>query len=124
MTFLKSFIAASAFVLAGTSMAVATPGGLQACGGQRTVEQKPVTDAMQVVSVPVDGMTCGGCAQSIANSLLDLKGIARADIQHEKKLATITYDPAAITVDAIVAAIKKTGYKPGAPSKPSKARQA
>lgn len=109
--------------LAMAATASATPP--EACGGQRVMKPEPiVTKTMKVVAIPVSGMTCDGCAWQIANALEDITGIAKATVTHASKTATVMFEPGQISIEAIIAAIKKTGYRTGEPGKAAPARQA
>ena len=58
------------------------------------------------VKFNVDGMTCGGCALSARLVLEKLDGVIKAEVNYEKKLAVVTYDPAKITPEKMIAALK------------------
>lgn len=56
-------------------------------------------------------MTCGGCVIGVRKVLTRLPGVLKADVIYEKNRAVVTYDPAAVTVEQMVAAIATLGYK-------------
>jgi copper chaperone CopZ len=55
-------------------------------------------------------MHCGNCAMHIDGAVEDLPGVARCDANYAKGRAKVTYDPARVTLEAIVAAIQAAGY--------------
>ena len=63
------------------------------------------------VTLRVDGMTCGGCVIGVRKVLTRLPGVRKADVTYERQRAVVTYDPAKVTVDRMIAAIAKLGYK-------------
>jgi copper chaperone len=57
-------------------------------------------------------MTCGGCSKAIKTLVSKVDGVASVDASHDTKVVTVTTtspDASAPLVDAITAAIKKTG---------------
>jgi len=65
---------------------------------------------MKTVTLNVAGMTCGGCVYSVRKVLTRLPGVSKADVSYEQSRAVVTYNPAAVTVGKMVAAIKTLGY--------------
>jgi mercuric ion binding protein len=63
------------------------------------------------VTLRVEGMTCGGCAIGVRKVLTRLEGVRKAEVSYEKRRAIVTYDPAKVTVQQMIAAIKTLGYK-------------
>ncbi|HSP89599.1 MAG TPA: heavy metal translocating P-type ATPase, partial [Vicinamibacterales bacterium] len=64
----------------------------------------------EAVSLPVTGMTCSACAANIERALKKLPGIGDAGVNYATNRATVTFDPAVLTVPAIVEAIRDVGY--------------
>lgn len=75
---------------------VSTPGG-------------PVGIATEVV-IPVEGMTCLTCELTIESGLKRLPGVIHADANAAQQTVAVSYDPAHVTVDGLMAAITKMGY--------------
>ena len=67
-------------------------------------------DAAEAVSLPVTGMTCAACAANIERALKKLPGVDAAGVNYATNRATVTFDPAVLTVPAIVEAIRDVGY--------------
>jgi len=61
--------------------------------------------APDAISLPVTGMTCAACAANIERALKRLPGIDAAGVNYATNRATVTFDPAVLTVPAIVASI-------------------
>jgi len=59
----------------------------------------------------VEGMTCGGCEASVQLTVKRLDGVEAVEASHTEKRATVTYDAAKVTPQAIVEAIEKLGYE-------------
>ena len=72
--------------------------------------QVPATRTKTVI-FNVQGMTCGGCVYGVRKVLTRLPGVSKADVTYEESRAVVTYDPTAVTVAQMTAAIKTLGYK-------------
>lgn len=64
----------------------------------------------KTVRLSVEGMTCGGCSIGTKKVLTRLPGVTKAEVSYEKKEAVVTYDPAKVTVEQMIGAIKTLGY--------------
>jgi len=58
----------------------------------------------------VDGMSCGGCVNSVTRAVSQLPGVQRVEVSLETKAAIVEYDGAAVNPAAIVAAIEAAGF--------------
>lgn len=65
----------------------------------------------RTVTLRVEGMTCGGCVIGVRKVLTKLDGVSRAEVSYENQLAVVTYDPAKVTVERMIAAIRTLGYR-------------
>src|SRR5437868_1443818 len=61
-------------------------------------------------TLPIIGMTCANCAATIERNVRKLPGIAEANVNLANERLSVSYDPAAITHDDIVARVRKAGY--------------
>jgi len=68
------------------------------------------TTSATTVSLPVTGMTCAACARTIQVTLADTPGVDKADVNFATGRATVVFDPAAVGVDELVAAVRDVGY--------------
>lgn len=66
---------------------------------------------MPTVALEISGMSCGGCARSIANVLKSLEGVATADVSFDQGRAVVDYDAAKTSADSIKRAIAEAGYE-------------
>jgi copper chaperone len=64
----------------------------------------------------VNGMSCGGCVQSVTKAIARLPGVRNVDVSLEKKAATVEYDDAIVEPAAIIAAIEAAGFDAAANS--------
>jgi copper chaperone CopZ len=60
----------------------------------------------------VTGMTCGGCERALRRAVGQLPGVQSVVASHGESAATVTYDEAVVTPEAIAAAIRDAGYTP------------
>ena len=65
----------------------------------------------KIATFHVDGMTCGGCVIGVRKVLTRLDGVERAEVSYEGQRAVVTYDPAKVTIEQMIAAIGTLGYK-------------
>ena len=63
------------------------------------------------VTLKIDGMTCGGCVIGVRRVLTRLDGVRSAEVSYENQRALVIYDPAKVTVEQMIAAIKTLGYE-------------
>ena len=75
-----------------------------------------VKDGLASVVIPVEGMTCFTCEFSVESGVKKLPGIVSVDAKTSERAAHVSYDPTKVTLDAIIAAINKTGYTATRPS--------
>jgi len=67
---------------------------------------------MRTFSLPISGMTCGGCVTSATKALQSVSGVQRVQVSLEERAALITADDRTSDV-ALDAALIKVGFKPG-----------
>jgi len=68
------------------------------------------TGTLQTIRIPVSGMTCAACQSRVQGTLQKQEGVAVASVNLMMKSATVTYNPAAVSPNRLVAAIRETGY--------------
>jgi mercuric ion binding protein len=76
---------------------------------------EPATEALpaeatKVATIQVEGMTCGGCAIGVRTALKRLDGVAKAEVSYEDERAIVTFDPAKVSTDRMLEAIREFGY--------------
>jgi mercuric ion transport protein len=67
--------------------------------------------ALTSVIIPVKGMTCFSCELTVESSLKHLPGVQQVDAKATEQAAHVRYDPAQIEVNALVAAINRSGFQ-------------
>lgn len=75
----------------------------------------PKPTEMRTVTVPVDGMICMVCAGSVKNGLKAVHGVQNAEVNLEKRYATIQFENGKVSEDELTRVITKLGYKAGVP---------
>ena len=68
------------------------------------------TSPLETVRIPVTGMTCAACSSRVQRMLQKAPGVNEAAVNLMMKSATITFDPATTTADALIEVIRETGY--------------
>src|SRR5690606_8229760 len=62
------------------------------------------------ITIPVTGMTCAACSGREQRTLSKQPGVAEAAVNLMLANATVVYDPSQTSVEALVEAIRATGY--------------
>lgn len=65
---------------------------------------------MRTIAIPINGMTCGGCAGTVRYALAKVAGVVHAHV--EVGAATIMYDPAHTNDEALRGVITQAGFEP------------
>jgi len=65
---------------------------------------------LQEVVLPITGMTCTGCTNSVRRILLAVPGISSASVSLETHSATVACDPAQASREAIARALDEGGF--------------
>jgi copper-(or silver)-translocating P-type ATPase len=65
---------------------------------------------LEIVSFPIEGMTCASCVNRITRFLSKVEGVSEANVNLASESATVRYDPASLTVADLVAAVDAAGY--------------
>ncbi len=68
---------------------------------------------METLNIPILGMTCMGCVGSVKRVLGGIAGVASAEVMLTPGSATVTYDPAKTSPEALKAAVTEAGYDVG-----------
>ncbi|MFH0849705.1 MAG: copper ion binding protein, partial [Candidatus Bathyarchaeota archaeon] len=66
--------------------------------------------------IPVKGMHCATCAQTITKNLYRKEGVVKADVNYATEKAVVEFDPDRISVEEIGDAIREVEYEPVLPS--------
>jgi P-type Cu+ transporter len=76
----------------------------------------------EIVRLDVEGMTCAGCVARVEKKLNTLDGVA-ADVNLATESATVRFDPARVSLEALVGAVEAAGYQatPAAAERPERA---
>lgn len=65
----------------------------------------------QVVSIAVEGMSCGACSGKVAKALKAAPGVTDATVSHADGKAAVTIDPAKTDKAKLAEIINGTGFK-------------
>lgn len=70
-----------------------------------------VTENMKRAVFQIEGMTCEGCATTVAQAIRQVPGVVAVDVSYEKKQAIVGVESGnPIPKEEILAALKKAGY--------------
>lgn len=63
------------------------------------------------LTLRLEGMHCGACAERIEDTVGRLEGVVSADVDFEQTRAVVVYDPRRISPSRIIAAIEDAGFR-------------
>jgi len=66
--------------------------------------------SIEIVSFPVEGMTCASCVNRITRYLTKVDGVEDANVNLASESATVRFDPARVAVAELAAAVEAAGY--------------
>ncbi|GAA5533527.1 heavy metal translocating P-type ATPase [Deinococcus aluminii] len=66
----------------------------------------------KTIELGVQGMTCASCVGRVERGLKKVEGVADASVNLATERATVTYDPALTTPQALLDKVKDVGYEP------------
>ena len=73
------------------------------------------TPEKERLRLDVEGMTCASCAARIERKLNKLDGV-EATVNYATEAASVSFDPASVSVDDLIATVEATGYHAALPS--------
>ena len=56
------------------------------------------------------GMMCNNCKETVEGATLGLEGVLSSEVDLPNKTATVSFDPAKVSVETITTAIERTGF--------------
>jgi Cu+-exporting ATPase len=77
----------------------------------------------QKLRLDVEGMTCASCAARIERKLNKLDGV-EATVNYATEAASVSFDPASVSVEDLIATVEATGYHAALPSDVTETRDA
>ena len=76
----------------------------------RTGDGAPGGPPSAEATLSVGGMTCAACVGRVERALTETPGVASARVNLVTERATVRFDPAQVSVDALADTIERTGY--------------
>ncbi len=77
-----------------------------------TAPAEPGT-GIRTATIPVEGMACVSCAASVKRTVKAINGVSDAEVSLVARTVRVTYAPDRLSLDRVVAAINRLGYKAG-----------
>ncbi|MDA8344520.1 MAG: cation transporter [Thermaerobacter sp.] len=65
---------------------------------------------MAALTLAIDGMTCDHCKMTVTKALMGVEGVKTAQVSLEDARADVEFDPARVSVEALVQAVDEEGY--------------
>lgn len=95
---MKKLIAVALFAAMASPIVTALPAAAQAVAAEQTV------------TFTVDNMTCALCPITVKRAMEGVEGVRAVEIDLDARTATVVFDTAATSTDAIAAASASAGY--------------
>lgn len=70
----------------------------------------PAVAATKTVTLSVPGMNCAACPITVKKALGKVPGVAKTDVNLDKREATVTFDDGRTNVEALTRATQDAGY--------------
>lgn len=83
----------------------------RAIPGEEKVAPAPSANLAARAVMNVEGMDCGGCAALLEKKLSQIPGVRRAEVNFERKQASVDYDAQAVAPSRFAEIIKEAGFK-------------
>jgi len=90
------------------------PAGFDRNEGQHgRVSRKVFEEDMSSIQTKLtaEGITCGGCANSIKNALGRLEGVGNVEVDVPSKTITVEHDDSRVSRETVVEALDKAGFE-------------
>jgi Cu+-exporting ATPase len=75
-----------------------------------TITPTPTAGKTRQLTIPLLGMHCANCANTIGRGLKRMPGVNEANVSYANERAVITYDPKAVTPQQLIDMVKDLGY--------------
>ncbi|MCH8205054.1 MAG: heavy-metal-associated domain-containing protein, partial [Candidatus Hydrogenedentes bacterium] len=69
------------------------------------------TTQAETIALPIEGMTCTGCAQSIESALSHAEGVVKVSVNFATETAQVEYVPGKISRGDLESVVETAGYK-------------
>jgi mercuric ion transport protein len=80
--------------------------------GSPGASQAVATDAADIITLPVRGMSCASCEWPIESNLKKIDGVLDADASAARGNVVVKAKTGGVSLDAVAAAIRAAGYEP------------
>lgn len=81
-------------------------------GSSVTLSAQTQAATTKVCTLKVSGMTCAGCTTAVKLAAKKVDGVKAANVNYTTGLATVTYDPAKTTPDAVAKVVTaESGFR-------------
>ena len=70
-----------------------------------------VEQNVKKISLAAEGIICSGCAMDMEKVMRDMDGLLDVSVSYSKGSIAVTYDPAELTEEDIIATVKRFGLK-------------
>lgn len=77
---------------------------------QTNGKMQSAATAGENITLNITGMTCASCAARIEKNLTKVPGVEKAIVNLATEKAAVSYNPTEVSVEDIIAKVKKTGY--------------
>jgi len=79
----------------------------------RPIISTPASSATASLIIPIEGLTCAGCASILESKLNSLHGVQRVRVSFEEKTAAVNFDKSQLEASQIRDVIRSAGFQTG-----------
>lgn len=72
--------------------------------------EKATLTSPEKVTLPIEGMHCAGCVQSVEKTLKSTQGVISASVNLSTEKTFVAYDPGLASKNDLITAVKNAGY--------------
>lgn len=103
-------LVAATIVIVCSALSLVSAGCSESDAGARTAAKPRAAAEPVTLTFAVEGMHCGGCAESIQETIVQLEGVSGCEVSFENKTAIVkASDPGATA--RIIAAVREMEYQ-------------
>lgn len=101
----KPLVAVIVVLVAAFGLALSAGAGAGCCAIRTS--SGTATERAVIVTLHIEGMTCGSCATAVKRVLKNVEGVKDAQVSFEEKSASVTYDAARVSPERIARAVEE-----------------
>ncbi len=79
--------------------------------GKSEMESTVDAQRVEILTLPVEGMTCASCVLRVEKALKKIDGVQTASVNLATEKVSLSFDPAQVKIEELTSAVEEAGYK-------------